>query len=175
MVDIQLRAFARLDQARLEVERRLDQPRVVAVAVDGSFAGLILLADELRPEAPAMIDALGRPYPEIMESLVLGPIGMTNSAYEQPLSAAHDLHAALAVILIGALWPMRMLRWVALALNTAMLVATPVDGSHYFIDVLTGIAIGILAFVAAHAIATRRRHAPVPMAAGKLPQLASGD
>jgi PAP2 superfamily len=86
-----------------------------------------------------------------------------------------SLHAALAVILIGALWPMRMLRWVALALNTAMLVATPVDGSHYFIDVLTGIAIGILGFVAAHAIATRRRHAPVPMAAGKLPQLASGD
>lgn len=44
----------------------------------------------------AMIDALGRPYPEIMQSLVLGPIGMTNSAYEQPLSAAHDLHAARA-------------------------------------------------------------------------------
>ena len=33
----------------------------------------------------AMTDALGRPYPEIMQSLVLGPIGMTNSAYEQPL------------------------------------------------------------------------------------------
>jgi len=44
----------------------------------------------------AMIDALGRPYPEIMQSLVLGPIGMTNSAYEQPLSAARDLHAARA-------------------------------------------------------------------------------
>jgi membrane-associated phospholipid phosphatase len=86
-----------------------------------------------------------------------------------------SLHAALAVILIGALWPMRILRWVALALNTAMLVATPVDGSHYFIDVLTGIAIGILVFVAAHAIATRSRHAPASMAAGKLPQLASGE
>jgi CubicO group peptidase (beta-lactamase class C family) len=44
----------------------------------------------------AMIDALGRPYPEIMQSLVLGPIGMTNSAYEQPLSAARDRHAARA-------------------------------------------------------------------------------
>ena len=44
----------------------------------------------------AMIDALGRPYPEIVQSLVLGPIGMTNSAYEQPLSAAHDRHAARA-------------------------------------------------------------------------------
>jgi CubicO group peptidase (beta-lactamase class C family) len=44
----------------------------------------------------AMVDALGRPYPEIMQSLVLGPIGMTNSSYEQPLSAARDLHAARA-------------------------------------------------------------------------------
>jgi CubicO group peptidase (beta-lactamase class C family) len=44
----------------------------------------------------AMTDALGRPFPEIMQSLVLGPIGMTNSAYEQPLSAARDRHAARA-------------------------------------------------------------------------------
>jgi CubicO group peptidase (beta-lactamase class C family) len=43
-----------------------------------------------------MTDALGKAYPEIMQSLVLGPIGMTNSAYEQPLSAAHDRHAARA-------------------------------------------------------------------------------
>lgn len=44
----------------------------------------------------AMIDALGRPYPEIVQSMVLGPIEMTNSAYEQPLSAARDRHAARA-------------------------------------------------------------------------------
>jgi CubicO group peptidase (beta-lactamase class C family) len=44
----------------------------------------------------AMMDALGRAYPEIMQSLVLGPIGMTNSAYEQPLSAERDRHAARA-------------------------------------------------------------------------------
>jgi CubicO group peptidase (beta-lactamase class C family) len=44
----------------------------------------------------AMTDALGRAYPEIMQSLVLGPIGMTNSAYEQPLSAERDRHAARA-------------------------------------------------------------------------------
>jgi CubicO group peptidase (beta-lactamase class C family) len=44
----------------------------------------------------AMIDALGKAYPEIMQSLVLGPIGMTNSAYEQPLSAERDRHAARA-------------------------------------------------------------------------------
>jgi CubicO group peptidase (beta-lactamase class C family) len=44
----------------------------------------------------AMMDVLGRAYPEIMQSLVLGPIGMINSAYEQPLSAERDRHAARA-------------------------------------------------------------------------------
>ena len=44
----------------------------------------------------AMTDALGRAFPEIVQSLVLGPIGMTNSAYEQPLSTERDRHAARA-------------------------------------------------------------------------------
>ena len=44
----------------------------------------------------AMMDALGRPFPDIMQSLVLGPIGMTHSTFEQPLSAERDRHAARA-------------------------------------------------------------------------------
>lgn len=44
----------------------------------------------------ALTDAIGKPFPEILQSWVLGPIGMTNSAYEQPLSAARDRHAARA-------------------------------------------------------------------------------
>jgi len=44
----------------------------------------------------AMMDTLARPYPEIVRSLVLGPIGMSSSAYEQPLSAERDRHAARA-------------------------------------------------------------------------------
>ena len=32
-----------------------------------------------------VIDQYGKPYPEIMQELVLGPIGMGNSTYEQPL------------------------------------------------------------------------------------------
>jgi CubicO group peptidase (beta-lactamase class C family) len=44
----------------------------------------------------ALMDALGKPFPEIMQSLVLGPIGMTNSAFEQPLSPERDRHATRA-------------------------------------------------------------------------------
>ena len=41
-------------------------------------------------------DAYGKPFAEIMQELVLGPVGMTNSTYEQPLPAAADQSAARA-------------------------------------------------------------------------------
>ena len=66
-----------------------------------------------------------------------------------------SLHSALAVILIAALWPIAVLRWVIVALNTMMLLATPIDGSHYLTDVLAGIALGLLCLIAAQAMAAR--------------------
>jgi membrane-associated phospholipid phosphatase len=56
---------------------------------------------------------------------------------------------------VAALWPVPVLRWLFLALNVAMLVATPIDGSHYFIDVFAGVALAALCLVAAQAIAAR--------------------
>jgi hypothetical protein len=60
-----------------------------------------------------------------------------------------SLHAALAVILIVALWPVPIARWIAVAVNSLMLMATPIDGSHYFVDVLAGIALALLSFAVA--------------------------
>jgi len=64
-----------------------------------------------------------------------------------------SLHAALAVVLIAALWPIPVLRWLVLALNALMLVATPIDGSHYFIDIFAGMAIAAVALASARAAA----------------------
>jgi hypothetical protein len=65
-----------------------------------------------------------------------------------------SLHAALAVLLVAALWPVPIARWVAVAVNSLMLVATPIDGSHYFVDILAGI--GIAAFSLAAALGLTR-------------------
>ena len=65
----------------------MERPPFVAEKYSGGGVTLMQLL---------MTDALARPYPEIMQTVVLGPVGMTNSAYEQPLSAAHDRHAARA-------------------------------------------------------------------------------
>src|SRR5439155_10643608 len=91
-----------------------------------------------------------------------------------------SLHAALAVILIAALWPISVLRWVILALNIVMLAATPIDGSHYFIDVFAGIAVAGAALAAARAINGRaasqtvRCTTPAEAITGA-PAVASGD
>ncbi len=43
-----------------------------------------------------MTDVMKRPFDEMMRDTVLKPLGMTNSAYEQPLSAERDHQAARA-------------------------------------------------------------------------------
>jgi membrane-associated phospholipid phosphatase len=90
-----------------------------------------------------------------------------------------SLHAALAVILIVALWPIRLLRWVILIVNSVMLAATPIDGSHYFTDVLAGIVVAILALLAARAAAAMARARSerefAVARAEKIPQLVPGE
>ena len=64
-----------------------------------------------------------------------------------------SLHAALAFILVAAFWPVPVARWIAAVVNSFMLLATPIDGSHYFIDVLAGIGIAIFSVLTARALA----------------------
>jgi CubicO group peptidase (beta-lactamase class C family) len=47
-------------------------------------------------EQLALSEMLGKPFPQIMRELVLEPIGMTNSTYEQPLPPAREKQAAHA-------------------------------------------------------------------------------
>ena len=66
-----------------------------------------------------------------------------------------SFHAALGVMFALALWPVRLLRWPALALNAVLIAATPIDGGHYFVDVLAGGVIGASAMVAARSLGRR--------------------
>jgi hypothetical protein len=58
-----------------------------------------------------------------------------------------SLHAALGLLFLLALWPVRYVGWIAALLNVAMIAATPVDGSHYLSDVTAGLAIALVSWV----------------------------
>jgi membrane-associated phospholipid phosphatase len=64
-----------------------------------------------------------------------------------PVDAMHGIisfpsyHAAVAVIAVWALWPVRLFRWPLLILNALMIASTPIQGTHYLFDVIGGLAV----------------------------------
>ena len=67
-----------------------------------------------------------------------------------------SLHTGLGILMIAALWPVRGLRIVALASNALMIAGTPVEGSHYLVDVLAGAAISAAAFALCWALPVQK-------------------
>lgn len=65
----------------------MDRPPFTAFKYSGGGVTLVQLA---------VTDTTGRAFPELMKSLVLEPIGMRHSSFEQPLSAERDRMAARA-------------------------------------------------------------------------------
>ncbi len=73
-----------------------------------------------------------------------------------------SFHAASALLYGWALWPVRWIRPFAVFANGAMLAATPIAGGHYFVDVLAGVAIAVIAIVVACRFGWEPVRTPVP-------------
>ena len=77
------------------------------------------------------------------------------------LDALHGLiafpsyHGTLSALVVICLWNVRYLRWPALVLNTAVLMATPVDGGHHLTDALAGVGVALMAWYLAGKFAER--------------------
>ncbi len=103
---------------------RMERPPLTAMKYSGGGVTIMQLA---------MTDVMGKPFPAIVQQYVLGPIGMTQSAYEQPLSPARDLHAARAHDREGKA---RDAKWhVYPELEAAGLWTTPTDLAKFAIEV----------------------------------------
>jgi PAP2 superfamily len=76
-----------------------------------------------------------------------------------------SFHAAAAVLFLWAFWPVRWVGPVAAAINIAMLLATPICGGHYFVDIFAGIATAVVAILAAKWISDWLTR-PAPRATG---------
>lgn len=55
-----------------------------------------------------------------------------------------SFHAVSAVLFAWAILPVRIVRVPMIALNAAMLIATPVEGTHYLVDVIGGVALAVV-------------------------------
>jgi membrane-associated phospholipid phosphatase len=49
-----------------------------------------------------------------------------------------SFHTASGVLYVWALWPVRGFRWATVGVNAWMIVATPLIGAHYIIDIVGG-------------------------------------
>jgi hypothetical protein len=63
-------------------------------------------------------------------------------------------HTVISLALIAAFWPLKYLRWPGLIVNVALIAGVPVWGSHFFIDVISGFAVWLVAHL------LWRRYAP---------------
>jgi CubicO group peptidase (beta-lactamase class C family) len=102
----------------------MERPPLSAMKYSGGGSTILQLA---------LSDAIQRPFPQIMQDCVIEPIGMTNSAYEQPLSSMRDQNAARGHDSDGqsmrAKWPVHP------ELFAAGLWTTPMDLAKFAIEI----------------------------------------
>ena len=67
-----------------------------------------------------------------------------------------SFHAAGAILYLWAWWAIPWMRAIVLVCNALLLLSTPIDGGHYFIDVIAGAALAVL-FI----LAVRRLSRPI--------------
>jgi len=64
------------------------------------------------------------------------------------LVCAPSFHTVSAVVYLAAAWPIARLRWVLVSINLAMLLATPIEGTHYLSDMIAGLFVAVFAILA---------------------------
>ena len=67
----------------------------------------------------------------------------------QGLVTFPSFHTVTAILLLLGFWRVPYLRWVSLVLNGLMLLAIPIEGSHYLVDVIAAVPVALLAWKAA--------------------------
>lgn len=68
------------------------------------------------------------------------------------LIAFPSYHAVLALLVAWHARKLAVIRWIALALNAVVLVATPIQGGHHVVDVFAGAVTAVLAILFSNAV-----------------------
>lgn len=132
---------------------------IVTVAISTAMPALSpLIHLGITPDMhPNISLAVGPEFAEHAYALRSGTMKMVDLNGAQGLVTFPSFHAAAAVILALGFWQVAWLRWPGLALNFLMLLATPINGSHYIVDVIAGVALALTCHAAAKAMLNHRR------------------
>lgn len=104
-----------------------------------------------------------------LQALRDGSMTILSLSDAQGIITFPSYHAALAVIFAASFWQVRPLRLPGAALNGTMLAATPINGGHYFVDVIAGV------LIAAAALWVVRQPFRIRVSAPEEPFMPSGD
>ena len=63
-----------------------------------------------------------------------------------------SFHMALVVLFTWGFWRVPVARWIALIVNIAMAAGTPLSGGHYFIDLVGGVVVAVIAIAIASSL-----------------------
>ena len=86
---------------------------------------------------------------QLIPALRAHQIGQVNLNELRGLVSAPSFHTASGVVYIATAWRCGNLRWPLTFLTLAMLLATPVEGTHYLSDMIIGAVVAIVALAAA--------------------------
>src|SRR6185437_8994857 len=109
--------------------------------------------------------ALDGRYAHALVGLLAHGPGRISPTAAKGLIGFPSYHAVLALLVVWYARPLAVIRWIALAINGLVLIATPIQGGHHVIDVVAGFAVAALAIRAADLAI---RHATRPGAAPAL-------
>jgi PAP2 superfamily len=112
--------------------------------------------------------------PEVTDVHVAYVLNLRGHAPELRLDHVYGIitfpsfHTVLAILFIWAVWPNRPMRWVALAVNGLMILAAPLFGAHYLVDVFAGGCVAIVAIGVSNSV-TRHVEKTQPSPTSVLP------
>ena len=145
-------------------EERRDRARALIAAL-ALAAAITLTLFRLAPAVGPLAFEWRGPVPYMPESALWQPqlipplrehlIRVVDVGALRGLVSFPSFHTAAAAIFIAAAWPLPKLRWPVLAINAAMLLATPVEGTHYLVDMIAGAGVAGVALWSVHRVHAR--------------------
>ncbi|MDP3320241.1 MAG: phosphatase PAP2 family protein, partial [Bosea sp. (in: a-proteobacteria)] len=107
---------------------------------------------------PNIVLAVPLEFAQHAQALRDGSMKLVDLNGAQGLVTFPSFHTVSAVLLMFGFWAAPYWRWFGVGLNGLMLVAIPIEGSHYLVDVIAGAALAVAAWAAAEWLLTRERH-----------------